>query len=202
MNKPKDFDKVQGYGAYTILPAGNYVCKIMSVEETTSRSGKDMLVISLDIAEGAFTDYFAKAWREDTRDNKKWGCRSWVMVNDYQDSTKTSRNFKTFITSVEKSNSGFSVKWGEGFEDCFKGKLVGVQFRREEYLDYLSVSHWSTRPVSFRSVDSIRDGGLEVLADKPLNPAQASTAVEREQAPGKANLADFEDVISEGDLPF
>lgn len=201
MQKPKGYDEAKAYGDYTALPAGNYVCKVMSVEETQSKAGKPMIIVNLDIAEGQFADYFTKQWRADTRDNKKWGCRVYQLVNDYQDSTKTSQGFKTFITSVEKSNKGFAVQWGDSFEACFKGKLVGAQFRREEYLDDMSASHWSTKAVGFRSVETIKNGTLDVLPDKPLNSKQAHTAVERDAKPLPANLSDFEDIIS-GDLPF
>lgn len=204
MQKPSGFDEAREYGTYIPLPAGNYVCKIMSVEETQSRNGDPMIIISLDIAEGEYKDYFAKAWREDTRQNKKWGCRVWQLVNDFQDKSKTSPGFKTFITSAERSNNGFKVKWGNEFESCFKGRLIGGMFRREEYLDNLSDAHWSTRCASFRSAEDIRSGKLDILPDKPLNDTQASQALSREQkpAPVPADLSDFEEVISDGDLPF
>ena len=206
MKKPNGYDEARAYGDYIPLPAGNYVCKIMSVEETQSRAGKPMIIISLDIAEGEYKDFFAKAWRADTRQDKKWGCRVWQLVNDYQDSSKTSQGFKTFITSVEKSNKGFAVKWDDDFEPCFKGKLVGAQFRREEYIDNLSNSHWSTKPASFRSADTIREGKLDILPDKPLTEEQAKTVFDRDPKPASAplsnDLSDFEEVISDGELPF
>lgn len=203
MFKPKDYDDVKEYGEYRMLPAGNYVCKIMGVEETVSRSGREMIVISLDIAEGEYAGFFASAYRADTREGKKWGCRFWQLIQDTQTGA-THRGLKTFHTSVEESNEGFKIAWGEGYENCFKGKLVGVMFRREEYLDNMSVSHWATRPAQFRSVEAIHSADLEVLTDRPLNAAQAGSAVARDPKPLPENLkADFDDgVISDADLPF
>ena len=205
MKKPAGYDEAQVYGDFIPLPAGNYVCKIMAVEEAVSRAGAPMIIISLDIAEGEYADYFAKKWRADTRKDKTWGCRVWQLVNDYQDKTKTARGFKTFITSVEESNAGFAVKWDDSFGPCFKGKLVGAQFRKEEYIDNMSNSHWSTKPASFRSVESVKSGELPILEDKPLNPEQAATVFDRDPKPaavGQGDLSDFEEVISDGELPF
>ena len=169
MDKPNDFDKVQAYGDYTPLPAGAYYCKIMSVEETKSKAGKDMLKISLDIAEGEHKDYYTNAYKADTRDNKQWGC----IVNQVlkNDDGSTSRGFKTFITSVEESNN-FFVTWGNKFAACLKGKLIGGLFRREEYLKQDGKTAWSTKCFNFRGIESIAKG-LPAPEDKPL--AQTAT---------------------------
>ena len=89
MEMPNDFQTTQGFGDYTPLPAGGYICRIMGVEETKSKSGRDMIKVSLDIAEGEFKNRFAEAWKADTRADKKWGCIANQLVYDTTDGTST-----------------------------------------------------------------------------------------------------------------
>lgn len=197
MNKPNDFDNVQAYGEYRPLPPGGYICRIMNVEETTSQNGKAMLIISLDIAEGEHKGHYMNEYRADTRPEKKWGCRVFQLV--YDDKNATNRGFKTFITSCTESNNGFQPAWGkkEVFENCFKNKLIGGVFRREEYKKSDgSGTSWVTRCCSFRSVESIRKG-IDIPKDKPL----ANKAIGGNDS---FSAAGFENItaMDEDDFPF
>lgn len=195
MRKPNDFENVQAFGEFKPLPAGGYVCKIMNVQESASASGKPMIIISLDIAEGEYKDYYKESYRTDTRPDKKWGCRVFQLV--YDNDNKTNRGFKTFCTAFEESNN-MKIAWGDTaqFEGCFKGKLIGGVFRREEYekTDGTGTA-WATRCFTFRSVETIRKG-VELPQDKPLlnKPSGGSDAFA---------VQGFADVnVSEEDLPF
>ena len=53
------------------LPAGGYVAKIMNAE-VKEYSWGEVLVISFDIAEGEYKDFFATQYRENTNEDKKW----------------------------------------------------------------------------------------------------------------------------------
>lgn len=222
MQKPADFDNVQAFGEFKPLPAGGYVCRIMAVEETAARaSGAPMIKVSLDIAEGQYKDYFANLYKSSTKADKKWSPGAIVnqLVYDASGANTTNRGFKTFTTSVCESNLGFNIVWGEGFSACFKGKLVGVLFGREEYVGTDGKNHWSTKALNFRSVKTIHDGTFETPADKPLTatqggygntqgnyttynsaPAQAASQPSQ-QAYNVGNLADFEEIPA-SDLPF
>lgn len=220
MQKPQDFDNVQEFGSFTPLPAGGYVCRIMGVEETQSKSNKPMIKVSVDIYEGEFKDYYATMYRNDTRTDKKWNAGAIVnqLVYDTTGNNSTNRGFKTFITAVCNSNPGFNVAWGDGFAACFKNRLVGVLFGREEYIGTDGKTHWSTKALSFRSADSIRKGDFKTPDDKPLVDTQysysaapsnyttpaANVAQTNAQPPQNAgvNLNDFEEIISTDDLPF
>lgn len=169
MQKPNDYDNVQAYGDFIPLKLGGHICKIMQVKETTSKAGKEMLEISLDIAEGDQKDYFAQQYKSDTRENKKWGCVVYQLVKD--NDGNTSKGFKTFITSAENSNSGFKVSWGNNFAACFKGKLIGGVFGREQYLNSYCEKKFATKCVQFRSVESIRNG-VDIPEDKLLPESQ------------------------------
>ena len=193
MIKPGDFENVQAFSDFKALPAGGYVCKVMKVEEATSSSGKPMIIVSLDIAEGEYKDYYSELYRSDSRIDKKWGCRVFQLV--YDGDNKTSRGFKTFCTAVKESNSGFEIAWGDNFANCFKGKLIGGVFRREEYEKTSGGTGWTTRCCGFRGIDSVKKG-IEPPQDKPLlnKPSGGSDAF---STAGFENLA-----VSEDDLPF
>lgn len=169
MIRPNDWDKVQEFGEYKSLPAGAYVCKIIGAEEVSTKEGKPMLRIALDIVEGEFSDYFRKQFDADARANKRWGC----VVNQpvYGRNGETSRGFKTLITSVERSNN-MQAQWGDGFIPWLKGKKVGALFRREEYLNANNERKWATTCFSYRSIGDIAN--CEIPEDKPLSSAPAS----------------------------
>ena len=80
------------FKTYVPLPKGNYVCKIMSIEETTYSSGKTGLKIYFDIAEGDYKDFYTKQYQESDKEDKKWnfdatyyltiptdGCESYIL---------------------------------------------------------------------------------------------------------------------------
>ena len=124
MNKPKGYDETYSY-SYTetkTLPPGGYICKVMGVKESKSKSGKDMLEISLDINDGEFKGFYADKYKADTRKEKKWGCVVYQLIEDEEGNCN--RGLKTFLTSIEESNSGFSVVWGDKFCESLKGKRI------------------------------------------------------------------------------
>jgi hypothetical protein len=187
---PKDFNEVSAYGEFEPLKLGGHVCKIMNVEETHSSTNKPMLKINLDIAEGEQKDYYSNDYKRNTKENKKWGCTVYQLIYDTEG--KTSRGFKTFITSVEESNNGFKASWGDTFSASFKGKLIGGIFGREQYLDKDGHPKFSTKCFNFRSVETIRKG-VEIPADKMLYNSPASNTY-FPPAPTNAENLDYEEV--------
>lgn len=189
MNKPKNYDETYSY-SYTenkALPPGGYICKIMGVKESKSKSNKDMIEISLDIAEGDFKNFYTDKYKADTRKEKKWGCVVYQLTEDEEGNCN--RGLKTFLTSVEESNSGFSVVWGDKFCDSLKGKAVGGVFRREQFSGQYGLA-FVTRCCSFRSVQTIIDG-IEVPGDKMLDDKK-----------DKATTAYTVSSVNDDDLPF
>lgn len=187
MIKPRDYDQTAAFGEFTPLELGGHICQIMNVEETKSRNGNDMLIISLDTApQDIQPGYYMEQWKADTRPDKRWGCRMFQMV--YDSEGKTSRGFKTFITAVEKSNPGFQVQWGDSFAKCFKNRLIGGVFGREQYLNASGEAKWFIKCVQLRSVEAIQKG-VDVPEDKYLT-----------QAPAPAQFTPLPD--NDGDLPF
>ena len=168
MQKPSDFDEAREYGEQKPLESGGHILIIKKVEETTSSTGKAMIIINFDTADrDKQPKYFKQRYDADTRQEKKWPGRVWQLV--YNDDGSTNPSFKTFITSVEKSNSSsFKVKWGDKFCDCFKDKLVGGVFRREQFVNNKGKTAWAVKCMGFRSVAAI-DEGVEIPEDKYLN---------------------------------
>ena len=193
MQKPKNYDTVTEYGEFEPLELGGHICKIMNVEETKSSTGKDMLKISLDIAEGKQKDYYSKQYKADTRNPKKWGCIVYQLVED--NDGNTSRGLKTFIKAVAKSNPNFKEDeiWNDKFGEYFKGKLIGGVFGREQFKTQDGKLKWSTKCVNFRDVETIKRG-VSVPEDKYLNGEQKSG--------GNTNFAASFDTFDDGDLPF
>lgn len=203
MRKPFGYDQAQTLGEFKALPAGGYVCIIKQVQETKSKSGNDMVVVSFDIYEGDYKGYYEQMYRRDTRQDKKWrGVARQVTTG--ADGT-TSAGFKTFCTSVEKSNPGFVISWGDGpaWSDQFKNRLVGGIFQREEYQKQDGGSGWSTRLDMFRSVDSIRSGDFTVPEDKPLEAQKGYAAPKpRYEQADLSGFMNIPDGVEDAGLPF
>lgn len=179
MQKPGGYDEAQTSGEFTPVELGGHYAIVKQVTETQSSTGKDMIVVLFDFTnQDKQEGYFQTSFNNDTRDQKKWPFNGskYIMVNDYQDPSKTSRQFKTFCTCVEKSND-YSIQWGgKNWAQQFKGKKVGVVFGEEEheYDGRISMRHV---PKWFCSWDSVKDA--QIPKPKYLNgvgPAQQQTA--------------------------
>ena len=172
------------------LPAGGYVAKILNAK-VEEYSWGEVLVISLDIADGEYKDFFSKQYKENTREDKKWKGNFRLTVpnegNQYFDSQK--RTFGNAIWAIEESNPGYHWDWNEA---ALKGKMVGVLFRNYEY-DVDGRQGWSTEACTFVSVEDVRTGNFKQPKDKPLRNKTENNAIE-------SNFSALDDV--ESGLPF
>lgn len=172
------------------LPAGGYVAKILNAK-VEEYSWGEKLVISFDIAEGEYKDFFRKQYNENTREDKKWKGNFRLTVpqesNQYFDSQK--RTFGNAIWAIEESNPSFRWAWDE---NALKGKMVGVLFRNFEWEMDDGRSGWSTEACTFVSVEDVRTGNFKQPKDKPLKNKPVSNA--------SADV--FVPVDDSGDLPF
>lgn len=136
MNKPNGYDQTKASREFTPIVLGGHRAIIKQVEETKSRSGKNMVVVYIDFAsEDAQPRYFEDQYRSDTRDPKKWPFQAVQYIVTEDSEGNTSRSFKSFCTSFENSN-GVQIKWGNsGWCDQFKNRRIGVVFGEveEEY---------------------------------------------------------------------
>lgn len=173
MIKPQDFDQAQGFSSFEPLQAGGHICKIMKLEETKSQAGRDMIVVYLDTDRtDSQPNYYSNAYKNDTRENKKWNNNAIVRQLVLDAEGNTNRGFKTFIDYVEKCNNGFKVVWGEHFADCFKGKLVGALFGEEEYLNKYGESKFACKFQSWRTIEEVK-AGVDAPEKKLLNPSNS-----------------------------
>lgn len=133
MQKPNNYDATQTTGDFTPIELGGHHLVIKKVEEAKTKAGKDMIIVAFDMAPGDNqAGYFSDLFANDIRADKKWprNGRQYIVVND-QDGN-CSRNFKSFITSIEKSNNGFVTEWGDKFASQFKDKRIGGVFGEVE----------------------------------------------------------------------
>ena len=113
MNKPNAYDETQSGGEFTPVELGGHKLVIKQVNETKSKTGKDMIVVLFDFAEDdKQPGYFMEQFQNDIRPNKKWPNQATQYILTEDAEGKCTRNFKTFTTCAEHSNAGFSVQWG------------------------------------------------------------------------------------------
>jgi hypothetical protein len=171
------------------LPVGGYVAKIMNAEVKEYDWG-EVLVVSFDIAEGEYKDFFANQYKANTNEDKKWKGNFRINVpqegNQWFDSQK--RSFGNAIACIEESNNGYHWDWDEA---KLKGKMVGVLFRNFEW-EVNGNTGWSTECGTFVSVDDIRNGNYRQMKDRPLKNKPVEV---------KPVATDFEEILDD-DLPF
>lgn len=136
MLKPNNFDNVST-GDFTPVEAGGHHLIIKQVKEQKSRTGKDMLVVAVDMAPNdRQPKYFSKLFEEDTRPDKKWPHAGTIYVVSTDNKGQCSKSYKSFIVSFEKSN-GVQTNWVDGpaFVNQFAGKKIGAVYGmvEEEY---------------------------------------------------------------------
>ena len=183
MQKPNGYDEARESGSFTPVDLGGHYAIIKQVAERNTSSGKPMIVVLFDFCENdKQPEYFAEAFENDNREEKKWPFNGskYIMVQDYQDPNKTSRQFKTFCSCVEKSNN-INIKWGGSeWGQQFKGKKIGVVFGEEEH-EYDGETFIRRIPKYFCAWDKVKDAAIpeaKYLNAKPTPAASATKAPE------------------------
>lgn len=165
MVKPQNYEETQAQGDWTPIDLGGHKLVIKQVNETKSKTGKDMVVVLFDFAEDdKQPGYFTEQFKNDIRPDKKWPNQATQYILPTDDDGKCSRSFKTFTTCVEHSNTGFSVQWGEKFCQCFKGKKIGGVFG--EQMDYYNGEEKKKRVLRwFVSLDKVADAAIPDMSE-------------------------------------
>ena len=116
MQKPNNYENTQAQGEFTPVELGGHKLIIKQVNETVSKKGKQMIVVLFDFApDDIQPGHFTKQFRDDIRPDKKWPNQATQYILTEDENGDCSRPFKTFITCVEHSNSGFTTQWGDAF---------------------------------------------------------------------------------------
>lgn len=154
-DKPQGYDEVQAGGEFTPIALGGHKLVIKKLEEVTASNGNKYLKVSFDTApDDVQPNYYAEQYKNDTRDNKKWGGVATLFPTDQQG--KTSKTFKQFCTSIERSNNS-KIQWGAGFEASIVGKTVGGIFGEEDYLNSMNEVKTARKLFWWRSTEGIKD---------------------------------------------
>ena len=134
MMKPDGFDSAMAIkgGGFRLLPPGGYICRIVEAKEQHSKSGRNMLVLGLDIAEGEYKDFYLKQFqrRHEENPDTKWPCLYYQLT----DGDSVGR-LKGLLMALEESNEGFSLASWDWDEKKLKKLLCCGVFREEEYLN-------------------------------------------------------------------
>lgn len=145
MQKPNGYDEVKVGGDFTPVELGGHHMIIKGVKEQTNKNGESMIVVAFDFTKNdKQPEYFSELFDKDIRPEKKWPFNGTQYINtmDYQDKSKTSKSFKSFITAFERSNNTTAV-WGDKFCEQFKDKKIGGVFGvvEEEYNGEIKKRH-------------------------------------------------------------
>lgn len=198
MQKPNNYDNTQVSGEFTPISLGGHHLIIKKVEETKTKTGKDMIVVAFDMAPGdSQPGYFTKAFADDIRPDKKWPRAGRQYITTEDSNGNCSRSFKTFINCVERSNSGFVTQWGENFAAQFKGKRIGGVFGEveNEYNGKITMRHelrWFC--------DDNKADGASIPQPRYLPNSNATVSV-----PSTGSVNDFVNIngtIEEEEIPF
>lgn len=203
MQKPNNYETTQAAGEYERPDLGGHYAVIKNVRETKTQTGLDMLEISFDFAQNdRQAGKFLKDFCDDIRPDKKWPAAGTARIFVHESgTTDCSRQFKGFTTAVEHSNQGFNANtnWGPQWGAMFKGKLVGVVFGEEEYLNKDGQKVTASKPRYFIGTESVPEAKIPKL--KPLKDGAAPSG--SQAAPAyTAPVSGFAPVMNMDDIPF
>ena len=169
------------------IPINGYVVKIMDAKEQHYDWG-DVLLVSFDIAEGAYKDFFRHDYQNQTAEDRRWRGTYRMNIPSGDGSEKDGwrkRSFENDMFCVEDSNPGYVWDWDE---TKLKGKLVGVLYRNKEW-EFNGRTGWAPEAAMLAAAADVRSGNFKLPKDRPL-PAKTS------QTPA------FNPLETDDDLPF
>ena len=187
MKKYSDVKAERTSSGRETLPAGGYVCQILSARVESNDWG-ETLVLAHDVCEGDYSGIFKRDYDNNTNENRKWrGTFRLRLPKDdgtEQDGWKK-RSLSNFLWAIEQSNPGFAFNWDE---KTLKGKKIGLIYRNKEWA-YNDRTGWTTEAAGTESIDNIREGKFRVPKDKPLPVKEVTVPV-------------FTEEVDDGELPF
>lgn len=215
---------IKGYNEVEVTEPGNkpkeitpgaYVLKIAGAKLERYSADKIAIKLRFDIAEGEFKDYYKALYDYNKSgqfaDQAKWkGTFSIWYPTSNSDPEKYKRevsSFKRAITAINDSNNGKKIDPENGISlDEFKGKMVGgafglVDWEYEGKEGTRCECRWLVR------VERVKAGDVETPKHKGVNgaaPKQESdhTAGGSEKPVETGDLSDFEEIISDSEIPF
>lgn len=190
----KGFDRNDTFAEREELPKGAYILEIKDASVVANDYG-EKLVISFDIAEGEKAGFYARNYRAQTSEDKKWK-GTYRLSIPAQDGSEADRwkvkGFNTSIVAIEESNPGYQWDWDEA---KLKGKKVGGLFNRREY-EFNGRQGFYTQCKRLVAVEAVVNGNYKLPDDETL--------AGRYSAP-RTDVNGFlpvEDAVGDDDLPF
>lgn len=171
MKKIDNYENIKENTGFKKLPVGGYIVKILDAKDVPE---KEYLKISFDIAKGDEKGFFAEAYKEDTREDKKWP-NAGSFVRSYKE--KALPMLKGFTNAIEASNKGYKWDWNE---QGLKGKLVGVVIGEEEYINQKGAVRTRTYVNAVRSVETIEKGEFKIPELKKVDATKVATTTAAE----------------------
>ena len=219
MNKPKGYDDVQ---LSAVLNAGGHKCVIRSVEETKSKTGKEMLIIEFDTSPedtqpGFYMNRYLADQKNPAREAKWYGRQYLVTEGEYG-----TENLARFNTSVAHSNDeetlvkhkwkviernaegkaiSFDPPWGKNFGAGFTDLKVGIVFRIEEYNADSGELRTAVKPFRFCDYNNALEQA--VPKRKEVQPqTQQPSLMEQFQNQAQEEFMQIPDGLNDEGLPF
>lgn len=193
MQKPTGYDEAkESYaGEFKQLPPGAYNCAIKDAHEIKSQSGKNMLQLWLDIADGEYKNYFHEQYvdRMAKGQNAKWG----GIYNQLTENSSTGY-FKGLIANIEESNPGYKFDWNE---KTLVNKRIGGVFRREQFIAQDGQLKFSTKCDYCVAISRVKD--IKPPEDKLLDKEKPSSAGSYNASSTNNNMVEID---VNDDLPF
>ena len=189
----KDYDKTQAFAEYERLPKGGYVLTVLGVAMQKWPSGDEYLQLSCDISEGDYNGFFAKQYKEDTREDKKWKCNFNLSIPKEDGSERdgwTKRRFKTTMNAFEDSNPGYHWDWNEA---GLKGKKIGGLFNIRQWEKSDGSIGETTNLARLTTIENIKNGSYKLPKDK---------LVETTDTTGTDDFVNAATLFNDDALPF
>ena len=175
MLKPADWNTTQANdGSFERVTPGGHICLIKGAKLDHTKSGKELFVLYLEVAEGSQLDgIFQRDWERKRSQN---ATAEWPVAGQYRQLTQdnsggTNPYFKGLIKAIEDSN-GFTWNFDE---NTLRGKKIGIIFREEEFMANDGNIKTSVKPAWARSVATIQHG-VDIPKIKRLQTSSPSMA--------------------------
>lgn len=183
--KNTNWTEVSAAGTSSMIPAGGYVAKILSVEDVES---KEYLKFTYDIAEGEHKGFFETDDRPYTHQ----------FVRSYKDTA--SGFMKQFLDCIEESNDSFNLATWDNEPSGLTNLLVGVLIQREDYTNNNGDNRARMNVEGFTSAANIRNGRFVLPEPKDTRTKKDEDKPKQQQQP--KNSSEALDSIYGADVPF
>lgn len=188
MIKPQEWETTEVItGDFKKLPLGGHVLQVKNAKVDTTTTGKEVLIIQFDIANGEYANFYTDDFQRRFATNPD---AKYQGVYRQLTEGNSLKFFKGLITAVETSNKGYTWNWDE---KTLKGKFFGGVFGEEQYLNGKGEPKMSTKCFYIRSVDQVL-AGVKVPEPKMLKTGNGNSGYDVNSF-GK-------DVFPEEEIPF